>query len=180
MKLAEKFGRPIICFVDTAGAYCGIGAEERGQAQAIAENLMEMMALKVPVITILTGEGGSGGALGLAVADEVWMLENAVYSVISPEGCASILWKDASRTSQAAECLKLTAQELLELGVVERVLKEPKDPQKGFDKVYQRIERDLYSAFQQGLRLSGEELSCRRYQRFRRMGVFLEEENESF
>ncbi len=180
MKLAEKFGRPIICFVDTAGAYCGIGAEERGQAQAIAENLMEMMALKVPVITILTGEGGSGGALGLAVADEVWMLENAVYSVISPEGCASILWKDASRTSQAAECLKLTAQELLELGVVERVLKEPKDPQKGFDKVYQRIERDLYSAFQQGLRLSGEELSRRRYQRFRRMGVFLEEENESF
>ena len=108
------------------------------------------------------------------------MLENAVYSVISPEGCASILWKDASRTSQAAECLKLTAQELLELGVVERVLKEPKDPQKGFDKVYQRIGRDLYSAFQQGLRLSGEELSRRRYQRFRRMGVFLEEENESF
>ena len=146
----------------------------------LAENLMEMMALKVPVITILTGEGGSGGALGLAVADEVWMLENAVYSVISPEGCASILWKDASRTSQAAECLKLTAQELLELGVVERVLKEPKDPQKGFDKVYQRIGRDLYSAFQQGLRLSGEELSRRRYQRFRRMGAFLEEENESF
>ena len=180
MKLAEKFGRPIVCFFDTAGAYCGIGAEERGQAQAIAENLMEMMALKVPVITILTGEGGSGGALGLAVADEVWMLENAVYSVISPEGCASILWKDASRTSQAAECLKLTAQELLELGVVERVLKEPKDPQKGFDKVYQRIGRDLYSAFQQGLRLSGEELSRRRYQRFRRMGAFLEEENESF
>ena len=115
MKLAEKFNRPVICFVDTAGAYCGIGAEERGQAQAIAENLMEMMTLKVPIISILVGEGGSGGALGLAVSDEVWMLENAVYSVISPEGCASILWKDASKTKEAAQCLKLTAEELLNL-----------------------------------------------------------------
>src|SRR5512138_2599369 len=95
MRLAEKFGRPVVCFIDTAGAFCGIAAEERGQGQAIAENLMSMMALKVPVISILIGEGGSGGALGLAVADEVWMLENSVYSVISPEGCASILWKDS-------------------------------------------------------------------------------------
>ena len=110
MKLAEKFNRPVICFIDTSGAYCGIGAEERGQAQAIAENLMEMMTLKVPIISIFTGEGESGGALGLAVADEVWMLENAVYSVISPEGCASILWKDASKTKEASECLKLTAE----------------------------------------------------------------------
>ena len=168
-------------FGDDQAVVAGIGWLNDLAVTAIAiDRGKEMMALKVPVITILTGEGGSGGALGLAVADEVWMLENAVYSVISPEGCASILWKDASRTSQAAECLKLTAQELLELGVVERVLKEPKDPQKGFDKVYQRVGRDLYSAFQQGLRLSGEELSRRRYQRFRRMGAFLEEENESF
>ena len=134
MKLAEKFNRPVICFIDTSGAYCGIGAEERGQAQAIAENLMEMMTLKVPIISIFTGEGESGGALGLAVADEVWMLENAVYSVISPEGCASILWKDASKTKEASECLKLTAEELLNLKVVERSIREPKDPKEGFEK----------------------------------------------
>lgn len=174
MKLAEKFHRPVVCFVDTSGAYCGIGAEERGQAQAIAENLMEMMALKVPVISILTGEGGSGGALGLAVADEVWMLENAVYSVISPEGCASILWKDASKTKEASECLKLTAEELLNRKVVERSIREPKDPKEGFDKVYKLLRRDLYSALSQGKRLAPEELVERRYQRFRRMGVVSE------
>lgn len=170
MKLAEKFNRPVICFIDTSGAYCGIGAEERGQAQAIAENLMEMMTLKVPIISIFTGEGESGGALGLAVADEVWMLENAVYSVISPEGCASILWKDASKTKEASECLKLTAEELLNLKVVERSIREPKDPKEGFEKVYQRLRRDLYSALCQGKKLSPEELVERRYQRFRRMG----------
>ena len=108
MKLAEKFHRPVVCFVDTSGAYCGLGAEERGQGQAIAENLMEMMALKTPVVSVLVGEGGSGGALALAVADEVWMLENAVYSVLSPEGAASIIWKDARRTEEASEFLKLT------------------------------------------------------------------------
>ena len=112
MKQAEKFHRPVLCFVDTSGAFCGIGAEERGQGQAIAENIMEMMTLKTPVLSILIGEGGSGGALALAVADEVWMLENSVYSVISPEGCASILWKDESRAADAAQCLKLTAQDL--------------------------------------------------------------------
>ena len=174
MKLAEKFHRPVICFVDTSGAYCGIGAEERGQAQAIAENLMEMMTLKVPIISIFTGEGESGGALGLAVADEVWMLENAVYSVISPEGCASILWKDASKTKEASECLKLTAEELLNLKVVERSIREPKDPKEGFEKVYQRLRRDLYSALCQGKKLSPEELVERRYQRFRRMGEVAE------
>ncbi len=174
MKLAEKFNRPVICFIDTSGAYCGIGAEERGQAQAIAENLMEMMTLKVPIISIFTGEGGSGGALGLAVADEVWMLENAVYSVISPEGCASILWKDASKTKEASECLKLTAEELLNLKVVERSIREPKDPKEGFEKVYQRLRRDLYSALCQGKKLSLEELVERRYQRFRRMGEVAE------
>lgn len=124
MKQAEKFGRPVICFVDTSGAYCGIGAEERGQGQAIAENLMEMSTLCVPVISILIGEGGSGGALALAVADRVWMLENAVYSVISPEGCASILWKDASRAEEAAESLRLTADDALQLGVIDRILSE--------------------------------------------------------
>ena len=174
MKLAEKFNRPVICFIVTSGAYCGIGAEERGQAQAIAENLMEMMTLKVPIISIFTGEGESGGALGLAVADEVWMLENAVYSVISPEGCASILWKDASKTKEASECLKLTAEELLNLKVVERSIREPKDPKEGFEKVYQRLRRDLYSALCQGKKLSPEELVERRYQRFRRMGEVAE------
>lgn len=174
MKLAEKFNRPVICFIDTSGAYCGIGAEERGQAQAIAENLMEMMTLKVPIISIFTGEGESGGALGLAVADEVWMLENAVYSVISPEGCASILWKDASKTKEASECLKLTAEELLNLKVVERSIREPKDPKEGFEKVYQRLRRDLYSALCQGKKLSPEELVERRYQRFRRIGEVAE------
>ena len=174
MKLAEKFNPPVICFIDTSGAYCGIGAEERGQAQAIAENLMEMMTLKVPIISIFTGEGESGGALGLAVADEVWMLENAVYSVISPEGCASILWKDASKTKEASECLKLTAEELLNLKVVERSIREPKDPKEGFEKVYQRLRRDLYSALCQGKKLSPEELVERRYQRFRRMGEVAE------
>ena len=124
MKQAEKFGRPIICFVDTSGAYCGIGAEERGQGQAIAENLMEMSTLCVPVISILIGEGGSGGALALAVADRVWMLQNSVYSVISPEGCASILWKDAAKADEAAESLKLTAEDAKSLGVIERILSE--------------------------------------------------------
>lgn len=174
MHLAEKFHRPVICFVDTAGAYCGIEAEERGQAQAIAENLMEMMTLQVPIITVMIGEGGSGGALGLAVADEVWMLENAVYSVISPEGCASILWKDAGRTKEAAECLHLTAEELLRLGVVERAIREPKD-YRDWGRLYQRLQRDLYSALSQGKRLSGQELAQRRYRRFRRMGAALEE-----
>src|SRR5699024_6923796 len=118
MKQAEKFGRPVICFVDTSGAYCGIGAEERGQGQAIAENLMEMSTLCVPVISILVGEGGSGGALALAVADRVWMLQNALYSVISPEGCASILWKDSSKAETAAAYLKMTAEDAKALGVI--------------------------------------------------------------
>ena len=124
MKQAEKFHRPVICFVDTSGAFCGVGAEERGQGQAIAENLMEMMTLRTPVISVLIGEGGSGGALALAVADRVWMLENAIYSVISPEGCASILWKDAAKAPEAAEQLKLTAADSLENGLIERVISE--------------------------------------------------------
>ncbi|MCL2847239.1 MAG: acetyl-CoA carboxylase carboxyl transferase subunit alpha [Firmicutes bacterium] len=127
MKLAEKFGRPIICFVDTSGAFCGLGAEERGQGQAIAENLLEMSNLKVPIIAIVIGEGGSGGALGIALADEIWMLENAVYSVISPEGCASILWKDSKRAAEAATSLKLTAEDLLGFNVIEKIIPDNDD-----------------------------------------------------
>jgi len=121
---AEKFRRPVVCFVDTAGAYCGIGAEERGQGPAIAESIRTLMGLAVPVVSVIIGEGGSGGALALAAANEVWMLENAVYSVISPEGAASIIWKDAKRVREASECLKLTARDLKQLGVIERVFEE--------------------------------------------------------
>ncbi len=166
MKQAEKFGRPVLCIVDTAGAYCGIGAEERGQGQAIAENLMEMMTLRTPILSVLIGEGGSGGALALAVADEVWMLENAVYSVISPEGCASILWKDPTRVQEAAECLKLTAQDLLGFGVIEKIV-----PENGFDKVFPELKRQLHDRFAELLCLSPEELTDARYRRFRKMGV---------
>ena len=123
-KQAEKFRRPVICFVDTPGAFCGIAAEERGQGEAIAKNLLEFSRLKTPVITIVLGEGGSGGALALGVCDELAMLENAVYSVISPRGCASILWKDASREKEAANILKITAQDLVKLGVAETVIPE--------------------------------------------------------
>ncbi len=168
LKLAEKFCRPAILFVDTAGAYCGVGAEERGQGQAIAENLMELMWLKTPVISVLVGEGGSGGALALAVADEVWMLKNAVYSVISPEGCASILWKDVSKTAEAAESLKLTADDLLALGVVERVFTEAEGD---FISLYAQLKDELYKTVQN---LSGVDktlLTQRRYERFRRFGV---------
>ena len=132
MQQAEKFHRPVICFVDTAGAYCGIGAEERGQGQAIAENLVAMSGLKTPILTVLIGEGGSGGALALAVADRVFMLENAVYSVISPEGCASILWKDAARAEEAAACLKLTAHDALSMGITEEVIPEDQLGTPGF------------------------------------------------
>ncbi len=166
MKQAEKFGRPIICFVDTSGAYCGIGAEERGQGQAIAENLMEMSTLCVPVISILIGEGGSGGALALAVADRVWMLENAVYSVISPEGCASILWKDSAKADVAAASLKLTAEDAKSLGVIERILSEDKMGQKEY---YERI-RTLLSEEIQVL-AKDIDLLQKRYDRFRKIGM---------
>ncbi len=125
MKLAEKFRRPVLCLVDTAGAFCGIDAEERGQGQAIAENLAEMMTLRTPILSVIIGEGGSGGAIGLSVANEVWMLEGAYYSVISPESCANILWKDASRAGEVAEFLKLTAEDLLGMGIIERILPDP-------------------------------------------------------
>ena len=165
MKLAEKFHRPVVCFVDTSGAYCGLGAEERGQGQAIAENLMEMMALKTPVVSVLVGEGGSGGALALAVADEVWMLENAVYSVLSPEGAASIIWKDARRTEEASEFLKLTAEDLLHFGVVERVFPEGDQQQ-----MYADLKEQLVSTIARLKSLSEQEMLEARYQKFRRIG----------
>ena len=166
MKQAEKFGRPVICFIDTSGAYCGVGAEERGQAQAIAENLMEMSTLCVPIISILIGEGGSGGALALAVADRVWMLQNAVYSVISPEGCASILWKDSAKAEMAAASLKLTAEDAKSLGVVERILSEKAIGKKEF---YDHIRTLLSEELNE---LSSDlDLVSKRYDRFRRIGV---------
>lgn len=169
MKQAEKFNRPVICFVDTAGAFCGIGAEERGQGLAIAENLMEMMTLKVPIISIFIGEGGSGGALALAVADEIWMLENAMYSVISPEGCASILWKDPKKVKQAAESLKLTAQDLKGLGVIEEIIQEPK---KGFESVYKLLEAKLIETLSKSMKLPTQTLVQKRYERFRKFGTY--------
>lgn len=164
MEQAEKFHRPVVCFVDTAGAFCGMGAEERGQGQAIAENLVAMAGLKTPVISVLIGEGGSGGALALAVADRVWILENAVYSVISPEGCASILWKDSKKVKDAADCLRLTAQDMMELGVVEQVIPEEKD----FSQTYSHLKEQLESTLSQLCALPVEELLEQRYQRFRK------------
>lgn len=167
LKLAEKFRRPAVLFVDTAGAHCGVGAEERGQGQAIAENLMELMRLPIPVISVFVGEGGSGGALALAVADEVWMLQNAVYSVISPEGCASILWKDASRTAEAAESLKLTSDDLFSLGVVERIFPEPEGD---FAPLYAALRDELYDTLHRLSAGDAQQLLRRRYERFRKFG----------
>ena len=174
MRQAEKFHRPVICLIDTSGAFCGIGAEERGQGQAIAENLMEMMTLDTPILSVLVGEGGSGGALALAVADRVWMLENAVYSVISPEGCASILWKDAGKAAEAAENLHLTAKDALTLSVIERMIAEE---DLGKPTFYAQLRKDLAAELRQ---LKAEEnLLERRYQRFRRMGIPADNKDEA-
>ncbi len=170
MKQAEKFHRPVLTIVDTAGAFCGIGAEARGQGLAIAENLMEMMTLSTPVLALFIGEGGSGGALALAVADQVWMLENSVYSVISPEGCASILWKDAGKVRDACACLRMTPEDLLRLGAVERVIPESSDLE-GF---YAMLRQELSETFHRLLSLPSPELCQNRYGRFRKMGVFSE------
>lgn len=166
MKQADKFGRPVVCLIDTSGANCAIAAEERGQGQAIAENLLEMSTLSVPIVSVLIGEGGSGGALALALADRVWMLENAVYSVISPEGCASILYKDAAKAPEAARDLKLTAQDALELGVVERILSEEG---LGTPEFYERL-ASLLAHELEGLSRDVDLIS-RRYERFRALGA---------
>ena len=170
MKQAEKFHRPVVCFVDTAGAYCGLGAAERGQASAIAANLMEMMGLKTPILSLLIGEGGSGGALALAVADEVWMMENAVYSVISPEGGASILYKDATQVERAAEELRITAQDLYGFGVVERVISEAE----GFDAAYRSLRDQLDAELNRRMQMDVQSLLRARYERFRKIGGLME------
>ena len=170
MKQAERFGRPVITFIDTPGAYPGLEAEQYGQSQAIAENLAIMSTLKVPVIAIVTGEGSSGGALAIGVANSVLMLENAIYSILSPEGFASILWKDSTKKEQASEYMRLTAQDLLELGVIDRIVKEPKggahrNPDKLYDVLDLMLTRELISY--EGK--SGNELQKHRYKKFRLM-----------
>jgi acetyl-CoA carboxylase carboxyl transferase subunit alpha len=175
MKQAEKFNRPIICFVDTPGAYPGIGAEERGQGEAIARNLYEMMQLRVPIISILIGEGGSGGALALAVANEVWMLENSIYSILSPEGFASILWKDGSRAKEAAELMKITAKDLKQLGIIEKIIKEPKGgAHNNVDEMARTIKENIIDGLNSWSKLSKEDLCNHRYNKFRVIGEFFE------
>ena len=166
IKLAEKFHRPVLCLVDTAGAYCGIGAEERGQGLAIAENMYEMMTVRTPILSIVIGEGGSGGALALAVADEVWMLEDAYYSVISPEGAASILWKDSTQAERAAECLKLTAQDLQGLGIIDRIIPSADLAGAHMDALRMAISSKL----REKKNLDMYELLEERYQRYRLIG----------
>ena len=170
MKQAEKFGRPVICFVDTPGAFCGLEAEERGQGEAIARNLFELSGLKVPVLSVVIGEGGSGGALAMAVADEVWMLENAVYSVLSPEGFASILWKDSKRASEAAEVMKLTAGDLKRLGIIEQVIPEPEAfTDENMEGVCEDLDGRIAAFLKNYTEYSADELTLRRYDRFRKM-----------
>ncbi len=175
MQLGDKFGLPIISLVDTPGAYPGIGAEERGQSEAIARNLKEMSLLEVPIIVVIIGEGGSGGALAIAVGNKVLMMENSIYSVISPEGCASILWRDATKAPQAAEALKLTAQDLLELGVIDEIIPEPlggahRDPKVAAD----RLKSSILSSLKELEGLSKEELVSQRIEKFAKMGAFQE------
>lgn len=170
MKQAEKFRRPVICFVDTPGAFCGVEAEERGQGEAIARNLFEMSSLNTPILSVVIGEGGSGGALAMAVADEVWMLENSVYSVLSPEGFASILWKDSSKAKEASAVMKLTADDLQKKGIVEKVIAEPADyTEKNQETVMKQLEAGIREFLETYSSLSKEDLLDRRYDRFRNM-----------
>jgi len=179
MRLAEKFGLPILIFIDTPGAYPGIGAEERGQAEAIAYNLREMMGLAVPIVAFVIGEGGSGGALGIGIGDRVCVLENAYYSVISPEGCAAILWKDKMKAPEAAKVLKLTGENLYEMGIIDEIIKEPvggahRDYEFTADNVREAINRH----FKELEKLSGQELLDARYDKFRKLGVIFEPKEE--
>jgi acetyl-CoA carboxylase carboxyl transferase subunit alpha len=173
MRLAEKFNIPVVTFIDTAGAYPGLDAEERGQAEAIARNLTEMAKLEIPVVSVVTGEGGSGGALGIGVADSVLMLSNAVYSVISPEGCASILWRDAAYSSQAADSLKITAKSLLSLGVIDEIIQEPAG---GAHSNHEATAKAIKTAVLKHLKklapLSTSKLIARRFEKFSAMGKF--------
>ena len=175
MKQAEKFKRPVICFVDTPGAFCGIEAEERGQGEAIARNLLELSNLKTPIISIIIGEGGSGGALALALADEVWMLENSIYSILSPEGFASILFKDAKKCKDVADMMKITSKELMEFGIIDRVIKEPQGgAHKDVDLMSKILKRNIEEILQ---RFSNEPIDGilqKRYFKFRKIGQFIE------
>jgi len=167
MKQAEKFNRPIVCIIDTPGAYPGVEAEQRGQAEAIARNICVMSILKVPVLSLIIGEGGSGGALALGVANRIIMLENAVFSVVSPEGCASILWKDSSRAPQAAEQLKLTSAELQQLQVIDSIVQEGENS----EDMYDEIRKKITSSFDQLCNLTPTQIVEQRIQKFRRMGI---------
>lgn len=170
MKQAEKFHRPVLCFVDTPGAFCGLEAEERGQGEAIARNIYEMSALKVPILSVIIGEGGSGGALALATADEVWMLENSIYSILSPEGFASILWKDSKRAKEAAEVMRLTAKDLYEAGIVEQVFAEPEAfTSETFAPVTEKLREHIRRFLKTYQGMEESERTERRYQRFRRL-----------
>ena len=169
MKQAEKFRRPILCLVDTPGAFCGLEAEERGQGEAIARNIYEMSALSVPILSLIIGEGGSGGALALAVSDEVWMMENAIYSILSPEGFASILWKDSTKAQLAAKVMKLTAEDLEELGIVEKIFAEPEHyTAQSLREMEETLCREIIDFFHRYKELDGYVLLEKRYQRFRK------------
>lgn len=176
MLLSAKFDKPIIILIDTPGAYPGIGAEERGQAEAIAKNLKEMSRIPVPIIINIVGEGASGGALGIGVGDKIFMLENSWYSVISPEGCASILWRDVSKSPQAAEALKLTAPHLLELGVIDKIIPEPLGgAHRDYLKQAQILKEEILFALEELKGLSKEQFLEKRIEKFRKMGQFIEE-----
>jgi acetyl-CoA carboxylase carboxyl transferase subunit alpha len=176
MKMAEKFGRPIITFIDTPGAYPGLGAEERGQAEAIARNLREMARIEVPILTVITGEGGSGGALALAVADRVYMMENSVYSVISPEGCASIMWRDAAKKEVAAQALRITSSDLKEMGIIDEVIPEPEGgAHTDYDAAAAFVDEVLFRALTGIRALSVRQMLDARYNKFRQMAHFFTE-----
>jgi len=173
MKQAEKFKRPVICFVDTPGAFPGMGAEERGQGQAIANNLFELSRLKTPIISIITGEGGSGGALALAIADRIFMLEHSVYSILTPEGFASILWKDASRAKEAATVMKITAKDLKEFNIIDDIIKEPRGgAHKNSIKAAEVIKKTILDSLTELIEKDSDALINERYNKFRAMGNF--------
>lgn len=175
MRLAERFNMPIVCLIDTPGAYPGVGAEERGQAQAIAENIRDMFSVKVPVLVTVIGEGGSGGALGIGVGDKVLIMEYAYYSVISPEGCAAILWKDASKREEAAKVLKLTAPDLLKMGIVDEIIPEAEGgAHRGAERSAQNLKEAINKNLDELSHLSLETLLDQRYQRYRKMGILNE------
>ena len=174
MKQAEKFNRPVITFIDTKGAYPGVGAEERGQGEAIAKSMFEMAKLKVPVISIVIGEGSSGGALAIGVSNKIYMLENAIYSILSPEGYSSILWKDSSRYKEAAEKMKLTANDLYEMKVIDTIIPEPIEMQESdFDKVAKTIKNEIKKDVEKMQRQTKDAIVEQRYQKFRNLGTFI-------